>query len=278
MTLSIAIADRGGLDTMVGWAAREGWNPGLDDAAPFFAADPGGFLIGRIDGEPVASISVVRTGSDFAFLGFYICRPEWRGRGHGWAIWQAGMARLDGRTVGLDGVVAQQDNYRKSGYVLAHRNIRHGGLTSMAAPQDRRLVPLSSVPYAQVAAYDAACFGRPRDAFLRSWLAGGSRRGLAVVDGGLRGFGVVRPCGKGHKIGPLFADDETSAELLFQGLAATVPGEELFLDTPEPNAAAVALARRHGLAPVFETARMYRGADPRLPLPRIFGITSFELG
>lgn len=33
-----------------------------------------------------------------------------------------------------------------------------------------------------------------------------------------------------------------------------------------------------GLAPVFETARMYRGAMPRLPLERIFGITSFELG
>ena len=35
-------------------------------------------------------------------------------------------------------------------------------------------------------------------------------------------------------------------------------------------------ARR--IAPVFETARMYRGSVPALPLNRIFGVTTFELG
>jgi len=29
---------------------------------------------------------------------------------------------------------------------------------------------------------------------------------------------------------------------------------------------------------VFETARMYRGAAPDLPVDRWFGVTSFELG
>jgi GNAT superfamily N-acetyltransferase len=69
--------------TAVDWAAAEGWNPGLDDLAAFHAADPGGFLM-RFDGdEPVSSISVVRYGDDFGFLGFYIVRPDWRGRGIG---------------------------------------------------------------------------------------------------------------------------------------------------------------------------------------------------
>ena len=89
---------------------------------------------------------------------------------------------------------------------------------------------------------------------------------------------LVRPARTGHKIGPLFADDEATAELLFQGLASTLGGEQIFLDTPEPNAQAVTLARRHGLTPAFETARMYRGTDPGLPVSKIFGITSFELG
>ena len=38
------------------------------------------------------------------------------------------MARLEGRVVGLDGVVDQQANYQRSGFVLAHRNIRFGGV------------------------------------------------------------------------------------------------------------------------------------------------------
>jgi hypothetical protein len=32
------------------------------------------------------------------------------------------------------------------------------------------------------------------------------------------------------------------------------------------------------MAPVFETARMYKGPAPELPIDRIFGLTTFELG
>ncbi len=68
----------------IDWAAREGWNPGLHDAEPFHTADPQGFLAAFVDGEPAACISVVRSGQDFGFLGFYICRPDMRGKGIGW--------------------------------------------------------------------------------------------------------------------------------------------------------------------------------------------------
>ena len=56
---TIVPMNRADVDTAVDWAAGEGWNPGLDDADCFYATDPNGFLIGRLDGEPVASISVV---------------------------------------------------------------------------------------------------------------------------------------------------------------------------------------------------------------------------
>jgi RimJ/RimL family protein N-acetyltransferase len=118
---------RGEIDLAVDWAAAEGWNPGLHDAESFHAADAEGFLVGLLDDEPIACISVVRYEDTFGFLGFYIARPEFRGQGYGWRIWQAGMERLADRIVGLDGVVAQQENYRKSGFVLAYRNLRHEG-------------------------------------------------------------------------------------------------------------------------------------------------------
>ena len=38
------------------------------------------------------------------------------------------------------------------------------------------------------------------------------------------------------------------------------------------------LVQELGLTQCFETARMYKGPAPRLPLERIFGITTFELG
>ena len=44
------------------------------------------------------------------------------------------------------------------------------------------------------------------------------------------------------------------------------------------NAAAVDLAKRHNMTAIFETARMYAGKSPDLPVHRLFGVTSFELG
>jgi Acetyltransferase (GNAT) domain/Acetyltransferase (GNAT) family len=278
-SLQISTATRADLDRMVEWAAGEGWNPGLADADCFYAADPAGFLIGRLNGEPIGCISVVRYQPSFGFLGFYIVKPEQRGRGHGFRLWQAGMAQLGDRVVGLDGVIAQQDNYKTSGFVLAHRNIRFSGVADCDAPRDARIVVISPGLVDAVVAYDRAFFPAERGAFLRCWLQPGQRKGLALVeDGTIRGYGVIRACRSGHKLGPLFADTDEGADLLFRALAGGAKGQQVFLDCPEPNPSATDLAARYRLSPVFETARMYRGAAPDLPLMRTFGITTFELG
>jgi len=116
----------------VDWAAAEGWNPGLSDAACFASVDPEGFFIGERDGVPVATVSCVNYDARFAFLGFYIVRADLRGSGYGLRIWNAAIAHAGARVIGLDGVTAQQDNYRKSGFQLAYANVRYGG--TVAAP------------------------------------------------------------------------------------------------------------------------------------------------
>src|SRR5689334_7927998 len=125
--LTIRCMSRVELDLAVDWAAAEGWNPGLADAAAFHAADPEGYLVAIADGAAVGSISVVRYGHRYGFHGFYIVTPPFRGRGIGLKLWQAGVARLAGRTIGLDGVPSQQESYRKSGFTLAWRNVRFEG-------------------------------------------------------------------------------------------------------------------------------------------------------
>jgi GNAT superfamily N-acetyltransferase len=258
---------------------QRSWNPGLADADCFHAADPDGFLLGSLANEPVGCISVVRYGDAFGFLGFYIVRPEWRGRGYGIQIWQTGMAWLHDRVVGLDGVIAEQENYRQSGFVLAHRNIRFGGISRFVQPQDARLALIGPELQEAVMAYDRAFFPAARSAFLRCWLRPEHRASMALVQGGsIRRYGVIRACRRGRKIGPLFAESAEEADLLFRTLAATANGEAVFLDCPEPNRSATELAARYGLSPVFETARMYRGALPDIPLSRVYGITTFELG
>jgi len=263
----------------VDWAAAEGWNPGLADAGCFAVPDRQGFLLGEVDGVPAATVSCVNYSADFAFLGFYIVRPDLRGRGLGLQIWNAAIAHAGSRVIGLDGVVAQQANYRKSGFSFAYPNVRYGGtVMSMNAPR-ADVVALTEVPFAAVEADNAMVFPAPRSAFLRAWISAPGHVGCALMrDGRLVGWGVIRPCRKGRKIGPLVAEDRAAAETVLSGLVAKAGGGEIFLDVPAVNREATALAQSLGLSPVFETARMYTGAIPRLRLERVFGVTTFELG
>jgi GNAT superfamily N-acetyltransferase len=260
------------------WAAAEGWNPGLADAACFATVDPGGFLIGEVDGAPAATISCVNYDERFAFLGFYIVRGDLRGRGHGLRIWNAAIAHARPRTIGLDGVVAQQGNYRKSGFQPAYANVRYGGCLA-PRPAPAGIVPLVDVPFATLEADDGTVFPAPRAPFLRAWISARGHVGRALVrDGRLAAWGVIRPCRSGSRIGPLVADDRAAAEAVFAALLAAAGPGEVFLDVPSVNRDAVALAQDHGLAPVFETARMYTGAIRPVRLERVFGVTTFELG
>ena len=80
-------------------------------------------------------------------------------------------------------------------------------------------------------------------------------------------------------MGPLFADTpDIARSLLAAMLSTTTDGAAFYLDVPEPNELGVDLAESLGMTVVFETARMYTGSTPDLPVHKVFGVTTFELG
>ncbi|MFC5694690.1 GNAT family N-acetyltransferase [Pseudomonas sp. GCM10022186] len=278
---------RAELDLLVGWAAREGWNPGLHDAGLFWATDPEAFVAAELDGELIGGGAITSYGGEFGFMGFFIVRPEFRRRGLGNTLWHVRRDRLiarlrPGAAIGMDGVFAMQDYYAKGGFAFSHRNLRFRvELAEQPAPPatGEEVVPLDNFRFEEVLAYDRTCFPAMRPAFLQGWitqpdaLALGCRR-----RGRLSGYGVVRRCLEGCKVGPLFADDAAVAEALFAQLAGFAAGGPLFLDAPENNPAAMELVQRHGMSEVFGCARMYLGPPPPVADQRIFGVTTFELG
>ncbi|UIP30688.1 GNAT family N-acetyltransferase [Photobacterium sp. TLY01] len=264
----------------VEWAAQEGWNPGLHDAETYYAADKHGFLIGVLDDEPIATISAIRYDASFGFIGFYIVKPEYRGQGYGMQLWHAALAHLEGCNIGLDGVVEQQDNYQKSGFQLAYSNLRYEGVSGGESPDDHAIVSLKALPFETVAAYDQRFFPAHRPVFFKHWITQPDSHALGILENGmLAGIGVIRQCRNGYKIGPLYAENADLAERLFVALKSEVaPSQPIFLDVPEVNPAAVALAEKYGMTVSFGTARMYTGEHPELPFNQLFGVTSFEIG
>lgn len=281
--MNIRQMTRDELDMLVEWAAREGWNPGLDDAEVFWATDPEGFVAAEIDGELIGGGSIVAYGKKYGFMGFFIMRPEYRGRGLGDHLWHERkrrlLARLDAdAAIGLDGVFNMQHYYARGGFRFVGRDLRFEGL-GMDLPQPKHVIEASVLPFERIDAYDRRHFPAPRSRFLQDWLNRPGGHALAAFDGGeIRGYAVMRPCRTGYKIGPLFAANAGLAESLLVAIASRVPGEPIFLDVPEINGDALALVARYRMSEVFGCARMVLGPIPELPVAEIFGVTTFELG
>lgn len=262
------------LELVLDWAAAEGWNPGLGDAEVFHAADPEGFLIKKVQGQPVAAISVVNHSPDFAFLGLYIAAPDFRGQGHGWDVWQAGLAHAGNRTVGLDGVPAQQSNYARSGFTPAGRTIRFLGHLKSEATARVRESSENDLP--ALLRQDATTHGIARTNFIGPWLRGTASRRTAIVDEvDQLAYATIRQCREELKIGPLAAETEEAARALIGELSN---GADVLVDVPESSIDLIALLEREGFKPVFETARMHLGRPPVAAPPRHHAVATLELG
>ena len=263
-------------------ARREGWNPGLHDMEVFFATDPSGwFKAEDEEGHTIGCISAVAYDAQFGFIGFFVVVPEHRGGRVGVELGLRALDYLGERVIGQDGVFDKVPNYETWGFELAYRNLRYEWKDGKIPEATALTVkPYEAERLPAILKFDAGLFPCRREVFLERWLAMPEAVVRTVSEGGeLAGWGMRRRCVSGHKIGPLLARDAATAQALLRELLGGVePKEPVYLDVPEINEEAVALAESLGMKPCFGTARMYKNGMPDLDVSRIFGVTSFELG
>lgn len=280
LPMEIRVATPEDVDWMVSQEVREGWNPGVDDAIPFRAADKDGLFVGVLpSGERVACVLGVAFGESYGFIGTYIVVPEHRGKGYGLALFQHALARLGDRCVELEAVEAQQENYAKLGFVKLFNTRRYSFKSpSVPVPRDPHIVPVHlASDLDAVTAFDRECVPGPRSAFLASWLS--TRPALQwVEDGRIRGYGVVRPSVSGGvKVAPLFAENADIAQALLDALMGLgAPGTEVVIDIPDVNASF--WEGREGWTIGFITGHMATATPPPYALDRVYGWTTLEMG
>lgn len=282
---------RAEFDIVITWAAAEGWNPGLYDAEAFWQADPEGYFALEHNGEMIGSGSAVSYDGQFGFMGFFIVKPEYRGKGMGGQLWLNMRDTLrdrlaPGTAIGIDGVFNMQQSYAKTGFVFSHRTLRMEGIAEDNAKnnggsgnESTAIKPVAADDLEMLVEADAYWFGFKRQRLLSSWLKIKDSHSLVYKEGSkILGYGTIRPCQKGFKIGPLFATNAEIADQLYRALTAKVSGQVICLDVPEINQEAMALAAKHKLSECFGCARMYFGPAPALDYKQIYGSTSYELG
>lgn len=267
-------ARREELDTALGWAAAEGWNPGLDDVSAFWAADPLGFFVAEVSDQPVAFISVVNHCADHAFLGLYLCHPAWRGKGIGLALWRHAILHAGGRSIALEGVEAQQANYARSGFVRVGGTERWEGQLPVFEDNAARLAEPQDL--AMIQDLDTAGNGYSRFSFCRKWIEATPTRQTVILLNG-SGFATVRRCKEGIKIGPVMAPTAGLALQVVKFAANCMKGDKVVLDLPEENSALASLLASAGFCKGFKTARMFKGV-PSKPSNLLQAIATIKLG
>ncbi|KAF9107688.1 hypothetical protein BGX27_008639 [Mortierella sp. AM989] len=249
------------------WAQKEQWNPCADGQTikVFHDTDPEGFLSGKIneDGKDVvvSIITAIRFRDDQAWVGYYIASPEYRGRGYGIETFNKALEHVghDRQSVGLDGVMAQVHNYKKSGFteVAWQNDRRHGSIKDLIEHREQELtekiikseipglVNLSDdqVDLEQLPGIEERFTGLKRPDFVKNWAKFHTdhpelhRFGAAVLstDGTkdkksdkpiILGYGCVRPAENSYRVGPLFASTPEIAKLLLVKLACEVEQAE----------------------------------------------------
>jgi GNAT superfamily N-acetyltransferase len=275
--------NRDQFNTLIKWAEQEGWNPGPYDADVFWQTDPDGYWGYLDDGEVIAGGSIVSYNSEFGFMGFFIVKPELRSKGMGRKLWYLRrdtlLSRLnDGASIGMDGVVDMQHFYRKGGFEIAFRDVRMEAV-GKSFNLKTSVKHITDDDVNTIIEYDKMCFGFDRSKFMKAWLNMKEAKSFQFIDDKeLKGFAVLRKAGVGYKIGPLFADNYSAAEELLKACFNAAGDEQIYLDIPMVNKEAIKLAEQFEMKPVFECARMYYGNPPEVPIKKIYGITTFELG
>ncbi len=266
-------ATKSEIATILEWAAAEGWNPGLEDAAAFYNADPQGFFVATQQDNPIAAISVVNHNRTFAFLGLYIVLPAFRGKGIGYDLWKFALDHAGPRIVALDGVPEQQANYTASGFESAGATVRFEGSIAPKNAASIRLAETSDV--SALVTKEAAASGVHKPAYLTAWMLNTpSRKTFICKDSGA--FCTARSCQNGTKIGPLLAKSPQDAQALMQHVAH-VFGPDIVIDVPGSASQLTELCNAFAMKPSFETARMYRGSFSYQPLD-LFAAATLELG
>ena len=259
------------------WAADEGWNPGVYDAESFYNADPKGFFIGELYGRPIGCISAVRYSNNYGFFGLFIVEEEFRRQWFGAYLARTALSYLGKRNIGLNGEPDKIDIYKKIGFKFAYNVLEFEATGKGHITKD--ITDAKDIPFEQLVKYDAKMFSAKRPDFLKTWISQPESSAICIYrNKKIQGFGVIRKSNSGFRIGPLFADTLNDAETIYVALSSTAPHENIYLEIPEKNKAALALAKKFEMNKISQTSRMYSLYQPDFPLSNVFAFTNSELG
>lgn len=265
-------------------STEPGWDQTEDDWRLMIAraARRGDAALGveAADGTLVASAMTLGYGDRFGWISMVLVTQGWRRRGLAKNLLARCIDSLRGRGLVpvLDATPAGRGVYLPLGFVDRY------GLTRMvaAAPRSQpsgatRVATAADLP--AILAYDRAVFGGDRADILRDLLArAGDRARLVERAGRLIGFALGRSGRTAWHVGPVVADDQSTAQALFADALDGWTGKAMS-DIASDRGVLRGWLEAAGFGEERPYSRMTQGAlQPFGDPPRLYAAAGPELG
>lgn len=273
-------------------STQVGWNQIDADWERFLSLCPEGCFAGTIDGELVATTTVITYGDDVSWIGMVLVDEDHRSQGYGGRIFERGLEyarECGGDVVGLDATHLGEPIYQKYGFEGVAPVFRWHGTLREHEPRNLgcderspRVERLESRHVDSLCEFDRRHVGADRSALLRELLAESDVRGYYASDprdsGRIDGYAIARPGRTSWQLGPIVTADSSAIGPLLRTASTALDGRDVIVDAPERDPVTSQLASI-GLSRDRELVRMtYPGAAPALLTDEVRAFVDFASG
>lgn len=285
MALAVDSLTRADVPDAMGLSRQAGWNQVPADWHRLLDLEPAGCFAGRVDGDLVATGTLVTYDDAVGWIGMVLVDEDHRRQGYGTAMFDRVLGYADERGVaaGLDATDAGREVYRKRDFVDVTPIERWcGELSAADAPVEPSTSHVGVVSADDGDRVDAVCefdqraVGVDRSELVRHLLG---EDGTTILTAGeeVRGYATVRPGREHDHLGPLVASSRADAEALVAG-AADVVERSVLVDVLDVEFAESVLEPR-GMEPQRRLTRMVADEpEPLLVGEAVRAAAAFELG
>ena len=285
MTLAVDSLTPADVPDAMGLSAQAEWNQVPADWHRLLDLEPTGCFAGRVDGDLVATGTLVTYDDAVGWIGMILVDEDHRRQGYGTAMFDRVREFADecGVTAGLDATDAGREVYNKRDFVDITPIERWcGELSAVDAPNEPSTSHVDELSAGDDDRVDAVCefdrqaVGVDRSELIRH-LLGEDATTTLVAGEEVRGYAILRPGREHDHLGPLVASSRADAEALVVGAADVATGSVL-VDVLDVEFAESVLEPL-GLEPQRHLTRMAADdPDPLLVGADVRAAAGFELG
>jgi hypothetical protein len=242
---------------------------------------PTGCFAFEVNGHVVATVTTITYGGALAWIGMMLVAPDYRRRGIGTQLLSTALDHLQTAGIGavkLDATPAGRSLYEVQGFVS------EGLIERWETVAHNQLVNCDLSLYTEIRqkihALDRSVFGVDRTRLLDALIADAVIVPQVVMtsDGRLQGYALARRGLAATYIGPIIAQDESTALDLLDRMLEQLNGGRVYLDLHRGCGATGEGLIKRGFVKQRELLRMHYGNDQAATSSLVFAITGPELG